>query len=235
MADRAQVVMITGAAGHLGRSVAQAFADAGATRVLVDRDANALEAAFGADADGGVLLAPTDLLDPAQVEATAETAVERYGRIDVLCHLAGGFRMGEAVHETSAATWGFVFDINVRTLLHVAHAVVPRMIEGGGGSIVTVGALSARQGLPRVGAYGAAKSAVLRLSEAMAAELREHRIRVNCVLPSTIDTPLNRAEMPQADRSGWVTAADIAQTMVWLASERSRALRGAALPMNGGA
>jgi NAD(P)-dependent dehydrogenase (short-subunit alcohol dehydrogenase family) len=231
--NRPPVVLITGAAGQLGRSVAAAFAGTGARRVLVDLHADGLQAAFGAD-DDGQMLAATNLLDAAQVEASVAAAVARFGRIDALVHLAGGFRMGEAVHETSAATWTFLFDINVRTLLNAAQAVVPRLVAGGGGSIVTVGALSAQKGQPLMGAYTAAKSAVQRLSEAMDAELCVHGIRVNCVLPSVIDTPQNRADMPEADPATWVAPADIAQAMLWLVSGRSRAVHGAALPFAGG-
>lgn len=225
-------VMITGAAGQLGRAVAQAFASEGANLVLVDRDAKSLQDAFGSD-DDRRLLAAANLLDESEVQAAVAAAVGRFGRIDMLCHLAGGFRMGEAVHETSDATWSFLFDLNVRTLLHVARALVPRMVEAGGGRIATIGALSSRQGLARMGAYCASKDALLRLSESMAAELRPKNVRVNCVLPSTLDTPPNRASMPDADPAHWVTPAQIAQTLVWLGSERSDALNGAALPVTG--
>ena len=95
------------------------------------------------------------------------------GRIDVLCNIAGGFRMGEAVHETSDETWDFLFDLNARSLLHTVRAVVPRMLTAGGGKIVNVGAFAAQKGVAGMGAYCASKSAVIRLTEAMAAELRE--------------------------------------------------------------
>ena len=221
-------VMITGAAGNLGRSVAHAFREAGARLLLVDRQLGALQAAFGADSDTQRFV-PVDLLDPAAVQA----AVQSCGRIDVLCHLAGGFRMGQPVHETGDDTWKLLFDLNVGTLRHVARAVVPVMIDGGGGRIVTVGALSARQGLPMMGAYCASKDAVARLSEAMAAELSGQNIRVNCVLPSVIDTPENRAAMPDVAPAGWVSPADIAQALLWLTSDAARAVQGVTLPLSG--
>jgi len=229
-----QTVMITGAAGNLGRSVAQAFRADGANLVLVDRQLTALQSAFRAE-DSRQMFAPADLLDAAALQSAVSEAASRFGRIDVLCHLAGGFRMGEAVHETSDENWQWLFDINVRTLLNVARTVVPAMLAAGGGHIVTVGALSSRQGLPLMGAYCAAKDVVARLSEAMAAELGEKNIRVNCVLPSVIDTPENRAAMPDADASKWVTPADIAQAMLWLASGRARAVQGVTLPLCGSA
>lgn len=224
--------MITGAAGNLGRCVAGAFDASGANLVLVDLRRESLEQAFGAE-DKRRLFAPTNLLEQQSVNAAVEAALGRFGRVDVLCNLAGGFRMGEAVHETSDATWDFLVDINARTLVHAVRAVVPHMIERGGGKIVNVGAFSAQKGLGRMGAYGAAKGAVIRLTEAMAAELREHNINVNCVLPTVIDTPENRAAMPQADPSRWVAPQDLASVIAFLASDAARAIHGAALPVTG--
>src|SRR6185295_6356350 len=166
-----------------------------------------------------------------QTEETVRKALERFGRIDVLCNLAGGFRMGEAVHETTDATWNFLFDINVHTLLNAVRTVVPHMIERGGGKIVNVGAYAAQRGVARMGAYCAAKSAVIRLTEAMAAELREKNINVNCVLPTVIDTPENRAAMPAADPGRWIAPGDLANAILFLASDAARAIHGAALPV----
>jgi NAD(P)-dependent dehydrogenase (short-subunit alcohol dehydrogenase family) len=228
-------IMVTGAAGHLGRAVAAAFGAQGVRLVLVDRDQRALEAAFGgASAPAGeTLLRAADLLDGAQVGAAVASAVQRFGRIDAACHLAGGFRMGEPVHETSDANWDFLFDINTRTLRNIARGVVPQMLAQGGGRIVTVGAASASRGLAQMGAYTAAKSAAIRLTEAMSAELRERNINVNCVLPTIIDTPENRASMPDADPARWVAPAALADVIVFLCSDAARAVHGAALPVSG--
>jgi len=227
-----RVVMVTGAAGNLGRAVAEVFAMRGASLVLVDLREQALVDVFGAPNERR-LLAPANLLDQSQVNAIAQTAIERFGRIDVLCNLAGGFRMGEAVHETSDQTWNFLLDLNARTLLHVVRAVVPRMIAAGGGKIVNVGAAAAQKGVAQMGAYCASKSTVIRLTESMAAELREKNINVNCVLPTIIDTPENRAAMPDADPSRWVSPQDLASTIAFLASDAARAIHGAALPVSG--
>ena len=151
----------------------------------------------------------------------------------MLCNIAGGFRMGEAVHETSDETWNFLFDINARTLLHAVRAVVPHMMAAGGGKIVNVGAFAAQKGVAQMGAYVASKSSVIRLTEAMAAELREKNINVNCVLPTIIDTPENRAAMPNADPKRWVAPADLANVIVFLASDAARAIHGAAIPVTG--
>ena len=227
-----RTVLITGAAGHLGRALAAAFESEGANLVLVDRDLELLQRAFGAEASVH-LLAPCDLLQAVQVQAVVDTALARFGRIDVLCNIAGGFRRGEAVHETSDATWDFLLDLNARTLLHTARAVVPALLKAGGGKIVNVGAFSAQRGLAQMGAYTASKAVVIRLTEAMAAELREQGINVNCVLPTIIDTPDNRAAMPDADPARWVAPADLAAVIRFLASDAARAVHGAALPVTG--
>lgn len=227
-----RTVLVTGAAGALGRVVAGAFFDQGASLVLVDRRREDLERVFGAEGERR-LLAAADLLDAQQVAAMADAAVQRFGRIDVLCNLAGGFRMGDAVHETSDADWDFLFAINARTVLHTARAVVPRMLEAGGGRIVNVGAFAAGKGVARMGAYVASKATVIRLTETMAAELRDKHINVNCVLPTVIDTPDNRTAMPDADPARWVAPQDLASVIVFLASDAARAVHGAAVPVTG--
>lgn len=227
-----RTVVVTGAAGNLGRAVAAAFAARGARLVLVDQRREPLAAAFAGETDRRVF-APTDLLDQAQATAMAAAAVARFGAIDVLCNVAGGFRMGEAVHETSDDTWSFLFDVNARTMLHAVRAVVPHMVARGSGKVVNVGANAALRGAAQMGAYTAAKSAVIRMTEAMAGELRERGVNVNCVLPSIIDTPENRAAMPDADLSRWVAPDDLASAIVFLASPAARAIHGAALPVTG--
>ncbi|HEX9434746.1 MAG TPA: SDR family NAD(P)-dependent oxidoreductase [Burkholderiales bacterium] len=219
-------VMLTGAAGNLGRAVAAAFAEAGANLVLLDLKGNLQES-------DRQLFVATDLLNAESVQAAVDQAVRRFKRIDVLCNLAGGFRMGSPVHETSDKDWNFLFDVNARTVLNTARAVVPLMLKAGGGKIVNVGAYAAQKGAAQMGAYVASKSAVIRLTETMAAELRSHNINVNCVLPTIIDTPENRAAMPDADPKRWVAPQDLARVILFLASDAARAIHGAALPVTG--
>jgi NAD(P)-dependent dehydrogenase (short-subunit alcohol dehydrogenase family) len=206
-----RTVLVTGAAGNLGRVVADAFRELGDNVVPLDAKTG------------------TDLLDPNSVQA----AVDRAGRIDVLCNIAGGFRMGSPVHETSDKDWNFLFDLNARTVLNMSRAVVPAMLKAGGGKIVNVGAFAAQKGAAQMGAYVASKSVVIRLTETMAAELREKNINVNCVLPTILDTPENRAAMPDADPKRWVAPRDLASVIVFLASDAARAIHGAALPVAG--
>jgi NAD(P)-dependent dehydrogenase (short-subunit alcohol dehydrogenase family) len=225
-------VIVTGAAGNLGRAVAKAFGREGANLVLADLDRGTLAQRSGDD-DERQLLVAADLRDRDAANAVADAAMQRFRRIDVLCNIAGGFRMGAAVHETSGDTWDFLLDLNARTVLNMAAAVVPRMIAGGGGKVVNVGAYAAQKGVAGMGAYCAAKAAVIRLTEAMAAELREKNVNVNCVLPTIIDTPENRRAMPGADASRWVAPDDLANVVLFLASQRAKAIHGAAVPVSG--
>ncbi|SDM70186.1 SDR family NAD(P)-dependent oxidoreductase [Polaromonas sp. JS666] len=227
-----KTVLITGAAGNLGAAVAELLSARGAHLVLLDLRREGLEQRYGQTADRHMLL-PVNLLESADVQAAVLAAQERFGRIDVLCNLAGGFRMGPPVHATQDGDWDFLMDVNVRTLLNMVRAVVPGMLAAGGGSIVNVGAQSALRGAAHMGAYCASKGAVIRLTESMAAELREQNIRVNCVLPSIIDTPENRAAMPEADPARWVSPQDLAQAIAFLASDAARAVHGVALPVSG--
>lgn len=227
-----RTVVVTGAAGNLGRAVAHAFAARGANLVLVGRHKEALERESGSD-DIRRLVVAADLRDRLQAIAVADAAMQRFNRIDVLCNLAGGFKAGWPVHGTPDEAWNFLMDLNARSVVNTAAAVVPRMLGGHGGKIVNVAAHAALKGAANMGAYSAAKSAVIRITEAMAAELRDRGINVNCVLPTIIDTPENRAAMPDADPSRWVAPEDLANVIVFLASDQARAVHGAALPVNG--
>jgi NAD(P)-dependent dehydrogenase (short-subunit alcohol dehydrogenase family) len=228
-----QSVLITGAAGALGRAVVEHFAARSARLALLDRDGDALAALVGGLPGVTALPLATNLLDPGAVATAVQTAVARFGGIDAAVHLAGGFAMGEAVHETSASTWQRMLDLNVNTMLHSVAAVVPVMRRAQRGSIVNVGAMSGMRGAARMGAYIASKSALMRLTESMSAELRDEGINVNAVLPSVIDTPANRQSMPDVDPRRWVAPADLAAVIGFLASDAARAIHGALIPVTG--
>lgn len=232
MTFEAKTCLITGAGGNLGRAVSAAFASAGATVVLLDRELKNLRAAYG-DKPERVLLLEVDLLDADAVAEAVETALQRVPRIDVLCNVAGGFRMGPPVHETPEETWGLMLDLNAKSVINTARAVVPGMIASRSGKIVNIAALSGLGGKANMGAYSASKSAVIRLTESMSAELRDKGINVNCILPSIIDTPQNRADMPGADPRRWVSPEALADVVLFLASDQARAIHGAAIPVTG--
>ena len=225
-------VIVTGAAGALGFAVAQRFAKGGAKVALLDLPGDALTRKTH-ELGAGHLAVPCNLLDGEAVQLGVGMVSAKFGRIDVLCNIAGGFRMGPAVHETGADLWQLMLDMNVNSLMRIASQVVPVMQKQKAGKIVNIGALSALSGKPAMGAYTASKAAVIRLTEAMAMELREQGINVNCVLPSIIDTPANRADMPGADFSKWVAPDALADVIAFLASDAARAVHGAAVPVPG--
>ena len=229
------VAVITGAAGNLGAAVAARFAADGGRLVAADLDAAAVTARLAplGLSDDRLLCLGVNLLDEGATQAMADQAVARFGRIDVLANIAGGFTMGTPVHATPLATWRHMLDLNATTILITAHAVVPVMLQQGAGAIINVSARAALQGSAQMAAYSVGKAAVLRLTEAMAAELLPAGIRVNCVLPSVIDTPQNRQAMPKADASTWVTPESLADTIAFLASPAARDVTGAALPVYG--
>ncbi len=230
-----RVVIVTGAAGNLGGAVARAFQAAGAKLVLVDRAADRLPRLFPdlVDSPNHFLATSVDLTSADAVETMVDETVKRFGRIDVLVNTAGGYRGGTPVHETPLETWDFMLNLNARTLFIASRAVIPHMLRQGSGRIVNVAARAALKGGAKMAAYSVSKSAVVRLTESMAAELKKEGINVNCVLPGTIDTPQNRQAMPNADHSRWVKPEAIADVIQFLASDASRAVHGAAIPVYG--
>lgn len=228
-----KTVVVTGAAGNLGQAVAAAFAAEGADLILVDADAAKLDEAFPGAEDRRTKLV-VDLRDEqATLRSLAESLPEG-GACDVLCAIAGGFHMGEPVYETSRETWDLMLGLNGETLLNAVKALMPGMLAQGRGRVVTVGAAAARSGVAGMGAYTATKSMVMRVTEALAAEVTGKGVTVNAVLPSIIDTPQNRAAMPNADPKDWVTPADLAAVITFLASDEARAVSGALIPVTGG-
>jgi NAD(P)-dependent dehydrogenase (short-subunit alcohol dehydrogenase family) len=223
-------VLITGATGQLAEAVIEHFDRRGTNLALLARDGNTLAARARQVKAAPTLLLAVDLLDARAVAAAVGQAVARFGGIDAAIHLAGGFTAGQLVHETTDA-WQRMLDVNVNTMLHSAAAVVPVMRRQRRGFIVNVGAASAARGAAGMGAYSAAKSALMRLTESMSAELRGEGINVNAVLPTVIDTPANRAAMPDADFSRWVSPGALASVIGFLASDDASAVHGAGIPV----
>jgi NAD(P)-dependent dehydrogenase (short-subunit alcohol dehydrogenase family) len=232
--NRQRVVLITGAGGNLGRAVATAFAADGASLALLDRNAGAIEETMAACSGQAAAAAfATDLIDPAAVEATIAAVMETFGRIDVLANIAGGFTMGPLLQDTVDRDWDFMMDLNARSVFNTCRQVIPHMLAQGGGRIVNVSARAAVQGKGRMAPYCASKAAVITLTESLAAENRHSGINVNCILPGTVDTPQNRADMPDANFAHWAPPAALADVVFFLASEGARCINGAAIPVYG--
>jgi NAD(P)-dependent dehydrogenase (short-subunit alcohol dehydrogenase family) len=223
-------VVITGAAGVLGAAVARGFLSAGASLALMDRAA-VTQDPLKDTADSHVFLDGIDLTDFAQAQRAMDTAASKLGGIDVLVNIAGGFRW-ETIADGSLETWDFLYAINLKTALCACKAAL-RYLPAESGRIVNVGAAAAAKAGAGMGAYTASKAGVAKLTEALAEELKEKAINVNAVLPTIIDTPANRADMPTADFTRWVAPQALADVIVFLSSHAARAITGASILVSG--
>jgi len=223
-------VIVTGAFGVLGSVVVGAFAGRGAFVAAVDQ---ASEPPPGSESWGQdvLVVGGSDLTDPAAARSAVERAVDRFGGLDGLINVAGGFAW-ETLADGDPATWDRLWAMNVKTCANTCRAAIPHL-ERAGGRIVNIGAGGAVKAAAGMGAYAATKGGVHRLTEALAEELKG-KVGVNAVLPSIIDTPRNRADMPGADPTKWVAPEDLAEVILFLASEAARAVTGALVPVNGG-
>lgn len=222
MSDR--VIAITGGHGVLGRAVVEAALTEGLKVAVIDHATH--PAPEGVLEVGGV-----DLTDPAQAERAVAAVVDRFGRLDALLNIAGGF-VWQTVDDAEPA-WNRMHALNVTTALNASRAALSHLKGSPEGRIVNVGSAAALKAGAGMGAYGAAKAGVHALTQALAEELKDTSVTVNAVLPSIIDTPANRQDMPNADPAQWVAPTDLAAVILFLASPASRAMTGALVPVTG--
>src|SRR5437764_7936323 len=221
-----KVVVITGASGALGKVVAEEALARGARVAGVDYAPSQVPATPSRIELGGV-----DLTDAGQAKKAIDAAAAHFGKLDALINIAGGFAF-ETIAEGDPKTWQRMYALNVTTALNASRAAIPHLSASSAARIVNVGALGALQAGAGMGAYAASKAGVHRLTEALAAEYKG-RITVNAVLPSIIDTAANRASMPKADFAKWVTPQELADVILFLASDAASAVTGALLPVSG--
>jgi NAD(P)-dependent dehydrogenase (short-subunit alcohol dehydrogenase family) len=221
-----KVIAVTGALGALGKVVAATALARGARVAGVDRVARQAAATPDRIELGGV-----DLTDAAQAKTAIEAAASHFGRLDALINVAGGFAF-ETIAEGDPKTWQRMYALNVLTALNASRSAIPHLAASGAGRIVNIGAMGAMLAGPGMGAYAASKAGVHRLTEALAAEWKG-KIAVNAVLPSIIDTPANRNSMPNADFANWVTPEELANVILFFASDAASAVTGALLPVSG--
>jgi NAD(P)-dependent dehydrogenase (short-subunit alcohol dehydrogenase family) len=232
-AMKGKVIVVTGGFGALGRAVAEVAAKRGASVAALDVAAKP-PAGLAERLGGEALLIGGADLSTAEGAAKAMGEVKaKFGRLDALINIAGGFRWAK-VEDGDAGTWDLLFSMNLKTALNASKAAIPFLLESGAGRIVNIGAASAVKAGAGMGPYAASKSAVHRLTESLADEFKNRGVTVNAVLPSVIDTPANRADMPKADFSRWVAPADLAAVILFLASDEARAVTGALIPVTGG-
>jgi len=227
-----QVVVVTGAFGALGRAVARAFATRGARLALLDVAAQppaSLREEFGAEP---LLFGGVDLSDMEATRRVMSVVTMHFGGIDVLVNVAGGFRW-QTLEGGSVEAWDDLYTMNLRTAVVCCKAALPALLERGGGRIINIGAGAAAKAGAGMGAYTASKAGVQRLTESLSEETKDRGITVNAILPGTIDTPRNRADMPDADFTRWVAPASIAEVIVFLASDAAASITGAAIPVFG--
>jgi len=229
---RDQAIVITGGFGSLGAATARAAIELGARVALIDRAPAAPGDLIAELGTAAVFLPGVDLADAAAAKSTIDTAQVRLRGLDALINIAGAFRW-QTVVDGDPAVWDSLFTINVKTALNTCRAAIPHLRASRAGRIVNIGAYAALKAGAGMGAYTASKAGVHRLTESLAAELKDQRITVNAVLPSVIDTPPNRKEMAQADFSTWVSPGSLAKVILFLASEEAQDITGALLPVTG--
>jgi NAD(P)-dependent dehydrogenase (short-subunit alcohol dehydrogenase family) len=230
-----KIVLITGASGNLGKAVASAFQNAGARMAIVGRSAERLNSTFEniAESSDHLLIGDVDLAKEDDAEKVARSVYYHFGNIDIVVNTVGVFRGGKPVHEEDLETWELLFRVNFQTTLLMCRSVIPYMLSQNRGKIINTASRNGLLGSANYGAYSAAKSAVIRLTESLSKELIDHKINVNCIIPGTIDTPQNRQSMPDADHSRWVAPEAIADVVLFLASHAARSIVGAAIPVYG--
>jgi NAD(P)-dependent dehydrogenase (short-subunit alcohol dehydrogenase family) len=221
-----KIIIVTGASGALGKVVVASALAKGAKVAAIDHAVSAAKPTAERIELGGV-----DLTDATEAGKAIDAAAAHFGRLDTLVNIAGGFAFETAV-EGDPKTWQRLYALNVLTALNACRSAIPRLAVSGAGRIVNVGAMGAIQAGAGMGAYAASKAGVHRLTEALAAEWKG-KITVNAVLPSIIDTAANRASMPDADFSKWVRPAELAEVILFLASDAASAVTGALLPVSG--
>jgi NAD(P)-dependent dehydrogenase (short-subunit alcohol dehydrogenase family) len=221
-----KIVVVTGASGALGRVVVASALARGAKVAAIDHAASTIKATAERIEFGGV-----DLTDATEAKKAIDAAASHFGGLDALINTAGGFAF-ETTAEGDPKTWQRLFALNVLTALNASRSAISHLTASGAGRIVNVGAMGALQAGAGMGAYAASKAGVHRLTEALAAEWKG-KITVNAVLPSTIDTAANRASMPDANFAKWVRPEELADVILFLASDAASALTGALLPVNG--
>jgi len=232
-----KVALVTGATGALGRIVAKMLLENGVKVVVTYRaegKLNELLQSVG-ELEGNLTRIKADVTNEQSVQSLVEAAVEKHGRIDFLLNIVGAYAGGNDVATTDESQWDLMMDVNLKSVFLCSKAVLPYMMKQNYGKIVSVSSRTAVEKGRRAksGAYAVSKAGVIVLTETIAEEMKNHEINVNCIMPSTIDTPDNRGNFPKADFSKWVDARDIVEVILFLLSDSSKVINGACIPVYG--
>jgi NAD(P)-dependent dehydrogenase (short-subunit alcohol dehydrogenase family) len=235
MADTNRFVVVTGGTGFLGTAVAGAFIKQGcqvAIPYIYDREVERFEQQVG-ELKAQVVLLRTNVTIQAEVEPFFKAVLEKFGQIDVLANIVGGFTGGTPVAEMTEEQWDQMMNMNLKSAFLCCKAVLPHMLGRRYGKIVNVSARAGLSGIAGLSAYSVSKGGVKTLTESIAAEVKDLGVNVNAILPSVIDTPANRKSMPNEDHSRWVKPSDIAKVILFLTSDDAAIINGAAIPVYG--
>ncbi|MBD3288149.1 SDR family NAD(P)-dependent oxidoreductase [candidate division KSB1 bacterium] len=230
-----KIVIITGGAGGLGTGVTEAYLKAGAVVIvpyIYDEKWEALRDKNTALANN-LIGFKVNVLDEQEVENFIDKVIQKYKRVDVLVNLVGGFFSGVNIADLELDQWNKMMNLNMTSAFLCTKHVLPHMISEKYGKIVNIGSKAALNGMKDMSAYGAAKAAVVNFTEALAAEVKQHNINSNAIVPSIIDTDANRKSMPDADYSKWLKPESIARVILFLTSEDAKDITGAVLPIKG--
>lgn len=231
---KGKVAVVTGATGNLGSAVVRRLYAENVKFALVDRHPDDARELVKGIAEENLLLGAVDLTKKAEVDQFIEKVAATFGQIDILVHTAGGYKPGAPVHEMDEALWDSIMNLNAKTAFFISSAVARAMVaKGNKGRIINVSGRAGLTAFPTGSAYASAKASLLRITESMSGELLDRGITVNAILPSTIDTPQNRSNDPNADFSKWVSADSIADVIAFLVSDGARDISGAAIPVYG--
>jgi len=223
-----KIIFITGASGGLGASVTQRFLASGATVIGSSRKITA-----GEFPSPNFVAMPVDFTNDAAVRAAVESIVEKYGKLDALIHVLGGFAGGKSIADTDDSTWNQMRDLNLNSAFYVLRAAIPHLRKSNNGRIVAIGSLTATAAHPGLGAYVAFKAALSLLVQTVAVENKDAGLTANLILPGTMDTPANRAAMPNADFSKWLKTESVANLTFFLAQDSAAHITGAVIPIDG--
>lgn len=231
---RNRTAIITGGTGALGKAIIMAFLEEGARvacTYIIDKERKQC-LSLTRDHKEKIVFLRADVTKEKDTSNLVAKTIKKFGRVDILVNVAGGFAYSY-LKDTDEQTWDLMINLNLKSVFLSSKNVLPVMIKQNYGKIINISSRPAIRGSAGIGAYAAAKAGVLNLTETIADEVKDYRINVNAILPSTIDTPANRRDMPEADFSKWVKPEEIARVIVFLCSDDSGAISGAGIPVYG--
>lgn len=235
MLNQNRNVLITGGTGILGSAVTKAYLEKDgnvAVTYLFDDEVERFKQHNPEICDDVTFLF-ANVTEEEEVQKTIETFLNQFGHLDVLVNIVGGFVGGIPAAELEEDRWDFMMNLNLKSVFLCCKAVIPHMTERGSGKIVNVSARAGLKGEAGLSAYCVSKGGVRTLTEALAAEVMDSGINVNCIMPSIMDTPMNREAMPDEDHSRWVKTEDVAKVISFLTSDDASIINGAAIPVYG--